>query len=222
MASPVCEKYCICFCHVELEITLAGPFDSLRCADSEFLDHLVHIVTIATNSMSSMQDSPSTPWTVSATHYISRAVSIAMRIGNAGEPCGTPVSTGFLCRTLPSITMSTGRSQRKLSVHHIMSPPIYLAFIAWISLHLAMLETTALMAIRSTTVILSSFHALGPLSTMIAAASTADLIFLLSNWLSLGSALLSTSSDNHYVTGFSQTHPMQLSREIIPYDFSFV
>jgi hypothetical protein len=47
-----------------------------------------------------------------------------MRIGDTGEPCRTPASTGCLSLALPSITISTVLFYRKLSVHRIRSPSI--------------------------------------------------------------------------------------------------
>jgi len=102
------------------------------------------------------------------------------------------------------------------------SPSIFLAFIAWISLPLATLGNTALISIRRTPMMLSSFDAECALSTLMTAASMVDLFFLLRNWPSRNSAHLSASSDISSATTFSTTFPMQLSKEIVRYDFSFV
>jgi len=149
-------------------------------------------------------------------------VCIAKRIGDTGEPCGTPASTEWLCRTSPSITISTVLSGSKLSVHRIWSPSIRFAFIAWISPPLAMLGNAALISIRRTPVMISSFHAECALSTMMAAASMAELFFLLPYWPSLDSALLSASLDSSLATTFWLTFPMQLNKEIVRYDLRFV
>jgi len=69
---------------------------------------------------------------------------------------------------------------------------------------------------------LSSLYAECALSTMMAAALMADLFSVMPNWLLLNSALLSASSDSSSATTFSTTFPMQLSNEIVQYDFSFV
>jgi len=69
---------------------------------------------------------------------------------------------------------------------------------------------------------LFSVHAQCALSTMMAAVSIADLLFLLPNCLSLNTALLSTSLESSSATTFSATLLMELSTEIIQYDVSFV
>ena len=123
--------------------------------------------------------------------------------------------------SLPLITISTVLSERKLLVDHMKSPSISLACITWNSLPLATLGNAALISIRRTPVMLSSFNVVCALSTMMAAASMADLFFLLPNCQSITSSLLSASSDTSWATTFPTTFPMQLSREIVRYNSSF-
>jgi len=101
---------------------------------------------VATQPRSSTTDSPSAADTCSSTHLISPVVQIAKRIGDTGEPRGTPASTGYHSIALPSITISTVLSNRKLSVHRIRSPSICLSFIKLTNLRLATLGKAALMS----------------------------------------------------------------------------
>jgi len=71
-------------------------------------------------------------------------------------------------------------------------------------------------------VVLCAIHAECSLSTMMAAVSMADLFFLLPNWPSLSSALFSARLDSSSATTLSTTFPMQLRKEIVQYNFSFV
>jgi len=57
---------------------------------------------------------------------------------------------------------------------------------------------------------------------MMAAAWMVNLFYLLPNWLSMSSALLSASSDSGSATTFLTTYLMQLIQEIVQYGFSFV
>jgi len=109
---------------------------------------------------------------------MSPALCIANRIGGTGEPCGTPASTGWLCRTLPSITIAAVLSERKLLVHRMRSPSVRLAFIASIGLFPDTLGNAALISITRSPVMLCWFHTEFALSTVIAAAAMADLILL--------------------------------------------
>ena len=147
---------------------------------SNFLTTSFTSFPVAIYPRSSRKERPSV-WTLSSTHFISPAVCIAKRIGDTGEPCGTPASTGWLCRRMSSITISTVLSERKLSVHHMRSLSIRLAFIAWISHPLATYGNAALISIRRTPMMLSSFQVECALSTMMAAVSMADHFFLLPN-----------------------------------------
>jgi len=138
-------------------------------ASSSFTAGLT-IFLCSTHPRLSTKVRPSTPWTLSSTHYNSLVVCIARRIGYTGEPCGTPDSTGWLFKMLPLITIFTILSERKLSVHCMRSVSICLVFIPWISLHLAMHGDPALISIRRTLVMLSSLHGECALSTMMAVA----------------------------------------------------
>jgi len=123
---------------------------------------------------------------------------------------------------LPSITISTILSDRTLSVHRIRSPSICLTFMKLTSLPFATLGKAALMSMRSTPVMWPFVQAAWALWTMMAMALMADCLFLLPNCLSLCSPRLSALSDNSSVATFSTTFPMQLSRDMERYAFSFV
>ena len=65
---------------------------------------------------------------------------------------------------------------------------------------------------------LSSVHVASALSTMMAAASMDNLLFLVPKSPSLSSSLHSVLSDCSSATTFSTTFRMQLSRQVIRYD----
>jgi len=115
-------------------------------------------------------------------------------MGVTGEPCGIPESTGRLTRRLPSIMISMFRSERKLAIHCIWSPSIPLVINVWTSLALPTVGKDAPMSIRRTPATLPALQVACALSTMIAAASIANHLFLLPLWPSLSTHLLSASS----------------------------
>jgi len=107
---------------------------------------------VATQPRSSTKDSPSASDTYHSTHLMSSEVKITKRIGDTGEPCGSPASTGCLSMPLPSIIISSVLSMRTHSIHRIRSPSICLTFIKLTSLPFATLGKAALMSMRSTPV----------------------------------------------------------------------
>jgi len=169
---------------------------------------------VATQPRSSTKDRPWASDMYHSTHLISPEVLIAKRIGDTGEPCGTPASTGCLSLVLPSITISTVLSDRELSFHHIRSPSIFLTFVKLTSHPLATLGKAALMSMRSTPVMWPFVQAAWALSTMMAAASMADRPFLLPNCPSLSNPHLSGSSDSSSAATFSTTFPIPLSTDM--------
>jgi len=188
---------------------------------SSFMTTRITSFPVTIYSISSIQESPLSRWIDSSSHIISPAVFIAKRIGDTVQPRGTPASNAQLCDTLPSIAISTALSERKLSIHFMRSPSICLAFIVQINLPLSTLGHAALICIRSMPVMMLSFHAEYALSTMMAAASLAKLVFLIPNWPSHSCALLLHSSDCSSTTTSSKIFLVQRSADIISYDFRF-
>jgi len=74
---------------------------------------------------------------------------MAKRIGDTGEPSGTPASTACLSMELPSNIISTVLSERKLFIHRIWSQSICLPFIQSTSVPCSTLRKAALMFPRS-------------------------------------------------------------------------
>ena len=68
---------------------------------------------VATQPMSSTKDSPLASDRYSSTHLISPEVKIAKRIGDTGEPCGTPASTVCHSMALTSMIIYTVLSSRE-------------------------------------------------------------------------------------------------------------
>jgi len=145
-----------------------------------------------------------------------------MRIGDTGDPWGTPASTGCLWMALLSIIICTVLSERKLSVHRIRSSSICLTFIKLTSLPYTTVRKAALMSMRSTPVMWPCVQDAWALSTMMVAVSMADRPFLLPNYPSFSSRILSASADNSSATTFLTTFPMQRSGDMEGYAFSFV
>jgi len=176
---------------------------------------------VATHPRSATKERLS-PVALSSPQFVCPAVCFVKNIGNMSDRCCTPASTKSLWMKLPSITISNIVSERKLSVHRMMSLSIPLVFIVWISHPLATHGNASLISIRITPAMLSSFHAECALSTMMAAALMADLFFLLPHWPSLSCAHFSTLSDSSSATTFLTTFPMHLCKEIERYNVRFI
>ena len=177
---------------------------------SSFLTIWFTSLPVASDPTLSTKDRPSTQETFSLTDLMSHDVSIAMTIGDIGEPCGMPASTRCLCITLPSITISTLWSVRERAFHRMRSLCIPLPLIVWISLPLHTLRKAALMFIGTLPAMWASLQAVCALSTMIAAASIDDRLFLLPYWPLLSSPLLEASSASCSATTISTTCPCSL------------
>jgi len=162
----------------------------------------------------SSTDSLSASYPYSLTHAISPEKEIAKRIGDPGEPSGTPASSGCLSMVWPSISIATILCERTLSVLRIMSPFICLTFIKLSGLRFGTLGKAALMSMRSTPGMWPFVQPAWALSTMMAAASMADRPFLLPNCQWHNSLLLLASSDSSSAATFLTTIQMQLSSDI--------
>jgi len=131
-----------------------------------FAAHLLSIETtwltllpVATQLRSSTKDSPAAFETYSSTNLLSPEVKIAKRIGDTGEPRGTPASTRCHSMALPSIIISTVLSDSKLSVHRTRSPSICLTFSKLTSRPFAKLGKATLISTRITPVMWPFVHA---------------------------------------------------------------
>jgi len=223
VAPSVGEECRFCFWTVNLQLPLFCPVDGHSGAGRECSDNWVYFASRCHPSdifLEGLTFDSRDP--LFNQLFMSPDVQIAMRIGDTGELCGMPGSTGCLSITLPAISISTVSSVRTLAIHRMRSPSIPLPIIVWISLPLPMLGKAVLMSIRCMPVMWSSLPAACALSTTIAAGSIADRLFVLPYLLLLSSPLLSASSASSSATTFSTTLPMQLSREMKRYTFGFV
>lgn len=77
-------------------------------------------LTVASQSKLSTKDNPwAEPY--SSTHLVTHLVYIVKWIGDTGELCETPLSTGCFSMALPSVIISNVLSETKLLVHCIRS-----------------------------------------------------------------------------------------------------
>jgi len=113
VASHGCEEWCFCLRSVKLEISPACPFDALRCAGFNFPDNLVHVLA-GCHPAEVVYKGEAVGLESLLNSILEPSGVFAQRIGSAGEPCGAPASTEWLCKTLPLITISTVQSERKL------------------------------------------------------------------------------------------------------------
>jgi len=149
VVSSVCGQCRLSLCCINLQPSPTSPFNDCCSILLKLRDNLVEFAS-GGYPATFIQNREFFGWDI-LFDWLDKSWCVDCQwIADAGEPCRTPTSTGYLVMALCPIIISTILSERIHSVHHTMSLSIACAFSSFTSSLCAMLPNAVLPSMRGT------------------------------------------------------------------------